>query len=200
MCISTFESSAFINLGYNYIGTAEEEFEQVCGYLAKFDVNFNEELAKANFENGKKQKARQDFTSYAESKGLYNFYTENEQKQIGTGYTNFFANQEEQLIRALDYGAYQSYILTSGESRELKYTDSFYLYTTVYDHWKDNIVNNYNNLKDGYLAMGNSSVKSRTVLEPGLVKITYSNGKVIQIDYRNLCYKVEGGKDKWIYL
>lgn len=116
------------------------------------------------------------------------------------GYTNFFANQEEQLIRALDYGAYQSYILTSGESRELKYTDSFYLYTTVYDHWKDNIINNYNNLKDGYLAMGNSSVKSRTVLEPGLVKITYSNGKVIQIDYRNLCYKVEGGKDKWIYL
>jgi hypothetical protein len=116
------------------------------------------------------------------------------------GYTNFFANQEEQLIRALDYGAYQSYILTSGESRELKYTDSFYLYTTVYDHWKDNIINNYNNLKDGYLAMGNSSVISRTVLEPGLVKIAYSNGKVVQIDYRNLCYKVEGGGDKWIYL
>ena len=48
--------------------------------------------------------------------------------------------------------------------------------------------------------MGNSSVISRTVLEPGLVKIAYSNGKVVQIDYRNLCYKVEGGGDKWIYL
>ncbi len=115
-------------------------------------------------------------------------------------YTNFFANQEEQLLRALDYGAYQSYILTNGESRELKYTDSFYLYTTVYEHWKDNIINNYNNLKDGYLAMGNSNVTFRTVLEPGLVKITYSNGKVIQIDYRNSCYKVEGGSGEWIYL
>ena len=115
-------------------------------------------------------------------------------------YTNFFANQEEQLIRALDYGAYQSYILTSGESRELKYTDSFYLYTTVYDHWKDNIINNYNKLKDGYLAMGNSSVTSRIVIEPGLIKNTYSNGKVIYIDYRNLCYKVEGGQSEWIYL
>lgn len=115
-------------------------------------------------------------------------------------YTNFFANQEEQLIRSFDFGAYPSYILTSGESRELKYTDSFYLYTTVYTHWKDNIIQNYNKLKEGYLAMGNSTVTSRKVLEPGLVVITYSNGKIIHIDYRNLCYKVEGGQNQWIYL
>ena len=116
-----------------------------------------------------------------------------------TTYTNFFANQEEQLLRSLDYGAYPSYILTASESRDLKYTDSYNLFTTVYSHWKDNIVKNYQVMKAGYNAIGNSHVVSRTVLEIGLVEITYSNNQKILIDYRNSCYQVVGGSE-WIYL
>ena len=116
-----------------------------------------------------------------------------------TTYTNFFANQEEQLLRSLDYGAYPSYILTASESRDLKYTDSYNLFTTVYSHWKDNIVKNYQVMQAGYNAIGNSYVVSRNVKEIGLVEITYSNNQIIIIDYRNSCYQVVGGSE-WIYL
>lgn len=112
-------------------------------------------------------------------------------------YTNFFANQEEQLLRSLDYGALPSYIITSAESRKLKYTDSYQLFTTVYDHWSDTMISNYQILKDAYLAIADSTVIDRTVLSSGHIKLTYSNGTVIEIDYRNLRYKVEGGLAEW---
>ena len=82
---------------------------------------------------------------------------------------------------------------------QLKYTDSYNLFTTVYSHWKDNIVKNYQVMKAGYIAIGNSHVISRTVLEIGLVEITYSNNQKILIDYKNSCYQVVGGSE-WIYL
>lgn len=115
-------------------------------------------------------------------------------------YTNFFANQTEQVLRSLDFGALPSYIITSGESRELKYTNSNQLITTVYDHWSETMKNYYSLLKPGYLAISDARVVDRTVVQSGLVQIEYSNGTIIQIDYLNAKYRVEGGISEWITL
>ena len=114
-----------------------------------------------------------------------------------SSYHNFFANSEEQALRALDYGIYPSYILTSGESRKLKYTDSYYLFTTEYNHWKTDIINRYDILKDGYTTMSNQKVIDREVLEPGIIKITYQNNQSIIINYKSNSYMVEGGSGEW---
>ncbi len=112
-------------------------------------------------------------------------------------YTNFFANQQQQLLRTLDYGSMPSYIVTAEESRKLKYTDSYQLFTTVYDDWNKTIIKNYHLVEDGFNAISDARVTEREVLEIGLVKITYSNSTQITIDYRNLRYRIEGGAGEW---
>lgn len=112
-------------------------------------------------------------------------------------YTNFFANQQQQLLRSLDYGCFPSYIITAEESRKLKYTDSYQLFTTVYNDWNKTIINNYHIIEDGFKAIGNARVVEREVIESGLVKNTYDNNVQITIDYRNLRYRIEGGAGEW---
>lgn len=115
-------------------------------------------------------------------------------------YRNFFADGNEQMLRALDYGIYPSYMITSGESRQLKYTDSYYLYTTEYNHWKDDIINHYNKLRLGYEVMNNQKVIDRIVIDSGLIRVVYENNKSILINYKTNSYMVEGDNQEWITL
>lgn len=136
----------------------------------------------------------------------YNFYTDTvpllHYTLRGTmdyyaSYTNFYANQNLQLLRALDFGAMPSFIITTEESRKLKYTDSYQLFTTVYNDWNDTIIKNYHLISDGFNAIKDSRVIDREVMEAGLIKNTYANNVKIIIDYRNLRYKIEGGASEW---
>lgn len=112
-------------------------------------------------------------------------------------YSNFYANQNLQLLRSLDFGAMPSYIITSEESRKLKYTDSYQLFTTVYSDWNETIIKNYHLISAGFNAIKDARVIDREVIEAGLVKNTYSNNVQITIDYRNLRYRIEGGASEW---
>lgn len=112
-------------------------------------------------------------------------------------YGNFYANQQQQLLRTLDYGALPSYIITTEESRKLKYTDSYQLYTTVYSDWNETIIKNYHLISDGFNAIKDAKVINREVIESGVIKNTYDNNVQITIDYRNLRYKIEGGASDW---
>jgi hypothetical protein len=102
---------------------------------------------------------------------------------------NFYASPTDQLLRLVDFGAFPSYILTSQQSRALKYTNSNTLFATMYGDWNDSIIDNYHKLEEAFCKIGNATVTDREVLSEGVVLVTYSNGVEIIINYTEEQYE-----------
>jgi len=90
-------------------------------------------------------------------------------------YLNFNAIGTDMYLRYLDYGIFPSYILTEVISSKLKYTDSYFYYTTQVNDFKDEIIDVYNTYKVGYNATLNSTVEARVVPSLGVSVIVYKN-------------------------
>lgn len=101
---------------------------------------------------------------------------------------NFFANQTDQLLRLLDYGALPSYTITYVQSRELKYTNSNELFSTKFDDWKDTIVDCYHQFQEAFNLIQQAKITNREVLTTGVVRISYDNDIKIIINYTEKTY------------
>lgn len=107
-------------------------------------------------------------------------------------YMNRSANQETYLLKNIEYGATPSFLLTSEAPSLLQDTDSAHLYSTQYTQWKASIADYYQQMAQVSSAVGDSTIVAHDILYPDLVKVTYSNGCVIYINYGNTAESVEG--------
>jgi hypothetical protein len=98
-------------------------------------------------------------------------------------YANFFANSKEELLRMVEYGAYPSYYLTHESSYKLKFTNSDDIYTSAYKDWKEDIIATYQTMNGALKAVRDATIEDRIVPAPGVVKVVYSNGKAIVVNY-----------------
>ena len=96
---------------------------------------------------------------------------------------NFNSLGKEQILSLVDFGVSPSFILTEQSSSMLKDTDSSYLYTTEFDLWKDTIASTYSYVNDALKYVDSEYIVSRTVIDSGIVKVTYSNDVDIYINY-----------------
>lgn len=99
---------------------------------------------------------------------------------------NFFANTNNELLRLIDYHIYPSFYITNDSSFYLLNTESENIYTSRYLDWEEEIIRQYNYVNDALRYVVNESIISREVLEPGFVKVKYSNGVIIYINYSGL--------------
>jgi len=107
-------------------------------------------------------------------------------------YLNFNSFGREQLLTLIDFGIYPSYIMTKNESSLLKDTDIEYIFTSQFDLWKDTVVEEYNDINNALKEVIGYGIKSREVLQLGLVKVTYDNNVSIYINYTTSDKTVEG--------
>ncbi len=98
-------------------------------------------------------------------------------------YLNFNSLGRETLLNIIDFGMNPSFVLTYEPSSELKNTDMGRFFTTEFDLWKETVTEEYNYVNNALKYVNGAYIIDREVIEFGFVKVTYSNGVDIYINY-----------------
>lgn len=109
----------------------------------------------------------------------------------GTGF-NFHANAAEGMLRCIEYGIYPSYYLTKEDAIELVDTYSNWLFTSEYELWKDTIVSEYASANEALASVEGEYITNRVVLAEDVIKVEYSNGMSIVVNYNDTAYSQNG--------
>lgn len=105
-----------------------------------------------------------------------------------SSYLNFSTNQDIDLLKCIEYGSNPAYLITYGESHLLSNTLSNHLYATHFASNKDKMIHQIRTISDALNSVVGSSIVNREVIESGVVKVTYSNGNMIYVNYTNSEY------------
>ena len=109
-------------------------------------------------------------------------------------YANFNADRQKELLRMVETGAYPAWIVTEQNSLELLNTASAWLYTSEYNVWKGEMVEEYKYLADAMNSVAGAKMLRHEILAEGVVRVTYSNGTAIVINYNDSAYNRGGLK------
>ncbi|WP_431801152.1 DUF5696 domain-containing protein [Halobacillus andaensis] len=107
-------------------------------------------------------------------------------------FSNFHNSPDDELLRMIEYGANPSFYLTTEPSHELMHTPSEDLYTSQFDNWESEIIHQYETVKQSLGQVEGETITDRTVHEPDLVEVHYSNGKSILINYKSKDVALDG--------
>lgn len=102
-----------------------------------------------------------------------------------TPFLNFNALGDDRILMMIDFGLNPSYILTWNETYEMRYTPSSVFYTTTLSAYEDEIVSTYEYLNAALGPVLGAEIADRTTLSTGFVRVTYSNGVRIYVNYGN---------------
>lgn len=98
-------------------------------------------------------------------------------------YGNLSSDYEKQLLSWLEYGYVPAFELTYSSSQVLKETNYNDLYTSQYESNSDRLKKAYALYEDVISKLKGAYMEEHTVLEDGLVKMEYSNGCTLYINY-----------------
>lgn len=117
-------------------------------------------------------------------KGIIPMYSE---------YINFEANKDEFFLRLVETGVYPSFYITYEDPAELQYTNSSYIYSSKYSIYKDELVENYTNLKKVNDQTKGASIVDHKQYANGLTVVYYDNGIKIYLNYNtNTAVEIDG--------
>jgi hypothetical protein len=140
------------------------------------------------------------YTDMAITNSQYDFYTDlvpllpiilKGSISYYTPFLNFNALAEDRFLTMVDFGINPTYVLTAEQTYKMRYTPSNIFYTTALSDYEDEIVESYHYVNDALKYVIGEQVESREVLSTGFVKVTYSNGVLIYINY-NYTNKTDG--------
>lgn len=106
-------------------------------------------------------------------------------------YLNFNALGKEQILNLIDFGVNPSYIITWEATTKLLYTRANHYYSTRYADFREQILETYHYMNNALKAVHGSAVVAREVLDDGVVKVSYENGRSIYINYSSKPYRGE---------
>ncbi|MBC1232618.1 DUF5696 domain-containing protein [Listeria booriae] len=105
-------------------------------------------------------------------------------------YSNFSASQTEDLLQLVDFGAFPSFYLTSEDSYALAKTPSKDVYTSQFSNWKPEIEAKYGAIRKVAVATDGATIERRDIIATGVVRVTYSNGTRVVVNYTKADYKL----------
>lgn len=98
-------------------------------------------------------------------------------------YVNFEANKHENFLQMVESGMYPSFYLAHEDSSKLIYTNSSGLYSLEYETYIDTIISYDKALRQLAQQTYDAVIVCHETLEAGVVKVSYSNGVVIYVNY-----------------
>ena len=107
-------------------------------------------------------------------------------------YVNFEANKTENFLQMVESGVYPSFYLAYENSSMLIYTNSSGLYSLEYETYMDTIVEYDTALRQLAEQTGDAHIVRHETLESGLVKVSYSNGVCIYVNYNAYAVDADG--------
>lgn len=98
-------------------------------------------------------------------------------------YLNFSSNKALDILKCIEYGTYPSFLITNQESYLLVNSLSNDMYATTFSRIEQNIYDAYGMINDALDQVTNATIENRVVLEKGFVRVDYSNGRSIYVNY-----------------
>jgi hypothetical protein len=96
---------------------------------------------------------------------------------------NFSSNIQEDLLRHADFGVYPSFFLTQEVTANILETKSNWIFTSAYVQWEEEVKRTYQWLNDLLGPVKGQEIIARAKLAEGVNATTYSNGKMILVNY-----------------
>ncbi|MEW9050039.1 MAG: DUF5696 domain-containing protein [Neobacillus sp.] len=109
-------------------------------------------------------------------------------KEMYSPYMNFSANDEEEILRLIEYGVFPSFLLTGESTYKLKGTASNDIYVSELKYLENRVDTYYQTINQALKQVIGSEMVDHTIIDKGVIKVTYSNGKVILLNYNNSDY------------
>lgn len=107
-------------------------------------------------------------------------------------YVNFEANKTEYFLRMVESGMYPSFYVAAEDSSKLIYTNSSSLYSLEYTSYRDTITEYDARLRALAETVGDACITDHEILDSGLVKVTYSNGVRVYVNYTETVLEADG--------
>lgn len=103
-------------------------------------------------------------------------------------YINFSTNQDIDVLKCIEYGSNLAYLVSYEQSHLLSNSLSNHLYATHFESNKMNMIEQINYATEALSGLNGCSIVNRSVLDAGVVEVTYSNGTKIYVNYTNSDY------------
>lgn len=108
------------------------------------------------------------------------------------GALNFSSNLQNDLLRLIDYGIYPSYFVTQEATANMINTPSFWIYTSSYAQWGDQIRRTYRWMNDLLAPVRGQEITARETLAVGVSATTYANGRQLIVNYTDRPFVRDG--------
>jgi hypothetical protein len=96
---------------------------------------------------------------------------------------NFSSNQQDDLLRHVEYGIYPSYFLTYEATANMLYTPSSWIYSSSYAQWGEQIRSTYGWMNTLLAPVRGQEIVAHEKLADGVFATTYANGRQIIVNY-----------------
>lgn len=106
--------------------------------------------------------------------------------------SNFHADRQKDMLHAIEYGEFPSWMVTWEDSIKLLNTASTWLYTSAYSIWKEEIIEEYQTLNAALTPVRNACMINHEMVMDEVAAVTYDNGVKIFVNYSSDPVTVEG--------
>jgi hypothetical protein len=96
---------------------------------------------------------------------------------------NFSSNRQDDLLRHVEYGMYPSYFLTHEPTANIMNTLSYWIYSSSYDQWGEEIRRTYEWMNALLAPVRGQAIIAHEQLADRVFATTYSNGRQIVVNY-----------------
>ena len=108
------------------------------------------------------------------------------------GWNNFDSNQQRQLLKMVEYGAYPSYLITDEQVQKLAYTNSSSIFSASWDIMKETVMACDDELSALWEKIGDRRMEKHELLAEEVVLVTWGDDLSILVNYSNKPYTHEG--------
>lgn len=98
---------------------------------------------------------------------------------------NFSSDEQEDLLRHVEYGIYPSYFLTHEATANMLNTPSYWIYTSSYAQWGEEIQATYQWMNALLAPVRGQEIIAHEQLETGVFATTYANHHQIIVNYND---------------
>ena len=111
-------------------------------------------------------------------------------------YYSTFLNQgycsQSTILKMIEYGVYPSYIVMYADNYQLSNTALYDYFSLCFEDWEQEILSVYSKINDALSKVEGLSIIEHKVLLEGVVRVTYSDGTCIYVNYLTNDVVVDG--------
>ncbi len=115
------------------------------------------------------------------------------------GYVNYYAPYANQgfystscILKTIEYGAYPSFLVMAAENEDLIDTPQIDYFSLNFEDWKGTIDTVYGKVNKALKQVEGATISEHKALAQGVVRVTYSNGAKIYVNYNSFDSTVDG--------